>query len=707
MKRLLSAALLTLSLAAALPAAAQSPATFPARGGTADEAARLAATLKDDKARARLIAELEALAAARGRATPEAESGVLADLSKAVGEVGDTVMEGLTTLADAPRLIRRAADALADPAGRALGSRLLLHLVAILAAGLTAERLAGLALLRIRRSMLPKPGARLAARLPLALAHMATDLVPVAAFAAATLGSIAGFRLAGGHRAAALLAVAAWGALRLTLAAADLLVAPRRPALRLLPVDDETAEYLAIWTRRFVGTGLSGWLFAEAALMFGLPRPAYLLVVKILGLTVAAMAELFVFQNRQAGAALIRRLAAAGGNRLRAAADRLARVWHGLAATYVAAFYLTWALPVRGGADFLLRATALTAVILGAAAAASNLIDHVVDRAFAVSQEARDRFPGLEARANRYLPALRLFFRGVVAAATPLALLQAWGIGSFAWIGSDLGRQVLSSGISIAAVLAGAAAVWEVVAGAIERCLAADGAHAAPRSARLRTLLPLARSALLVVLVTTVAMIVLAELGVNIAPLLAGAGVVGIAIGFGSQKLVQDVITGAFILFEDTMAVGDVVKLDAHSGVVESLSIRAIRLRDGQGAIHTVPFSTVGTVVNMSRDFGCAVFDIGVAYHEDVDRVGETLRDLGDEMRADPLWRDRLLEPLTVLGLERLDASGMVVRASVRTPPLQQSDVQREFLRRVRRRFSELGIDVPVPQTKVWVANRA
>src|SRR5919199_3219029 len=169
----------------------------------------------------------------------------------------------------------------------------------------------------------------------------------------------------------------------------------------------------------------------------------------------------------------------------------------------------------------------------------------------------------------------------------------------------------------------------------IDRYLAAVDERGRPvaRSARARTLLPLFRTTILVLLAAMVALIVLSELGVNIAPLLAGAGVVGVAIGFGSQALVKDVITGLFILIEDTLAVGDVVDVGkGNSGVVEGLSVRAIRLRDSSGALYTVPFSEVTTVKNLTRDFAYFVANVGISYRADPDRAIAVMRQVAAEL---------------------------------------------------------------------------
>jgi len=666
-----------------------------------DELEHLSATLKDDKARARLIEQLDALAAARHGTDKTGEDGVIAGLSHAIGTIGEGASSAVTAIRDAPLLAAWAVGELANPAQRAIWGRILAELGAVLATGWLAERLCGVALARPRRMARPKPGAGLSARVPAACAGALLGLLPVASFAAAGWGVSLLLHHDGNARVAALMLIAAYGGLRLTLVAARAVLAPEHPDSRLLPVDDETAEYLAIWTRRIAGIGLFGWFAAEAARLLGLPPAGHLVVVKALGLTVAAMAAIFALQNRQPVAAAIRRAARHLGPRMQGLAERAAELWHVCAALYIAAVYLVWALPVAGGAQFMIQATVLTVIILAAARIAGGMVRRAVERAFAIGPEAKARFPLLEARANRYLPALQLALRLAVGAITALALLQAWGIGSFAWVTSDLGRRILASAISIATVLVGALLTWEVVAGVIERYLGrvdADG-RLIECSARARTLLPLARNALFVVMAVMVTLVVLSELGIDIAPLLAGAGVVGIAIGFGSQKLVQDVITGAFILFEDTIAVGDVVKLDGHSGAVEAISIRAIRLRDAQGSVHTIPFSAVGTVVNMSREFAYATFEIRVSYREDLDRVGAALAAVGTAMWADPAFGPQMAEPLEVLGLERFDAWAVVVAARIKTLPLKQWAVAREFNRRVKLRFDAEGIEMPLQTT--------
>ena len=196
--------------------------------------------------------------------------------------------------------------------------------------------------------------------------------------------------------------------------------------------------------------------------------------------------------------------------------------------------------------------------------------------------------------------------------------------------------------------------------------------------------------------------LVLAELGVNIAPLLAGAGVIGLAIGFGSQKLVQDIITGMFVLFGDTMRVGDVVQVAGRAGVVEAVTMRTVVLRDERGQVHTIPYSAIDTVTNLTKGFSYAVFDIGIAYRENVDDVMQVLRELGAEMRQDPYFRHLIMEPLEVAGLDRFADWAVVIKARFKTRPLRQWEVTREFNRRIKNRFDQLGIEIPFPHQRVY-----
>lgn len=197
-------------------------------------------------------------------------------------------------------------------------------------------------------------------------------------------------------------------------------------------------------------------------------------------------------------------------------------------------------------------------------------------------------------------------------------------------------------------------------------------------------------------------MLVLGEMGISVAPILGAAGVVGLAVGFGAQSLVKDYFNGFFILLENQIQQGDVVDVGGHSGLVEELTLRYVRLRDYDGNVHYVPNSQITTVVNMSRGFAQAVMDVGVAYREDADEVMEVMREVGKSMREDPEHGRRLLDDLEIAGVDRFGSSEMIVRCRFRTVALEQWTVRREFLRRLKKAFDRRGIEIAVPHLRVY-----
>lgn len=205
------------------------------------------------------------------------------------------------------------------------------------------------------------------------------------------------------------------------------------------------------------------------------------------------------------------------------------------------------------------------------------------------------------------------------------------------------------------------------------------------------------------VVVTLIAsVLVLSELGVSVAPILGAAGVVGLAIGFGAQSLVKDYFTGFFILLENQLTTGDVVKVADKSGLVEDVTLRFVRLRDYDGNVHFVPNHLITTVTNMSRGFAHAVVDAGIGYREDTDEAIAVMRDVGREMRADAAWSDRILADLEIAGVERWEDSAVILRCRFKVLPLEQWSVRREFLRRLKKAFDARGIDIPFPTVTVY-----
>jgi small-conductance mechanosensitive channel len=217
------------------------------------------------------------------------------------------------------------------------------------------------------------------------------------------------------------------------------------------------------------------------------------------------------------------------------------------------------------------------------------------------------------------------------------------------------------------------------------------------RNARLRTLLPILRTVLLITLLAVFGLTALSEIGVNIAPLLAGAGILGVAIGFGSQKLVQDFITGIFLLLENAMQVGDWVTVAGLSGSVENLSIRTMRLRAGDGSVHIIPFSSVSTVTNVNRGIGNAAVSVTVPLEEDTDHVSDVLAEIAKEMREERRFADMMRSDFQLWGVDKVDAGVATIVGQIVCTDGGRWAVQREFNRRMNMRFKEAGIRIASP----------
>ncbi|MFP3275485.1 MAG: mechanosensitive ion channel, partial [Paraburkholderia sp.] len=227
------------------------------------------------------------------------------------------------------------------------------------------------------------------------------------------------------------------------------------------------------------------------------------------------------------------------------------------------------------------------------------------------------------------------------------------------------------------------------------------------RAARLRTLLPMLRSLLFVLIALVVVLTGLSEIGVNIAPLLAGASIFGVALGFGSQKLVQDFITGIFLLMENALQVGDWVTLAGVSGTVEYLSIRTVRLRGGDGSLYTVPFSSVSTVNNTNRGLGNAAVKVSILYGQDVDLAIATLKEIGASLCSDPQFKDGILSDFAFWGVDSVDGAALTLTGQIQCRDSGRWGVQREFNRRVADLFQARGIQIANPQRTVFVRGDA
>ncbi|HUU44734.1 MAG TPA: mechanosensitive ion channel family protein [Acidobacteriota bacterium] len=220
---------------------------------------------------------------------------------------------------------------------------------------------------------------------------------------------------------------------------------------------------------------------------------------------------------------------------------------------------------------------------------------------------------------------------------------------------------------------------------------------------RTETLASLIQYVITVAVFALALMMILDEFGVEIGPILAAAGILGLALGFGAQHLVQDIINGFFILLEDQVRVGDVIETAGKSGIVEKVNLRLVVLRDLAGRVHYIPNGKIDIVTNMTKEFSYALLNIGVAYREDIDEVSAVMVAVDEEMRRDPELRSMILEPIEILGLDEFADSAIVIKARVKTQPIKQWKVAREFRRRLKKQFDKQGIEIPFPHVTLYM----
>jgi moderate conductance mechanosensitive channel len=219
---------------------------------------------------------------------------------------------------------------------------------------------------------------------------------------------------------------------------------------------------------------------------------------------------------------------------------------------------------------------------------------------------------------------------------------------------------------------------------------------------RVDTLMRLVRQAARVVLLTLVVLIVLSELGVQIGPILAGAGVLGLAVGFGAQALVRDIIAGFFFIMENQVRVGDVAVVNGTGGLVQEMNFRTLVLRDISGTVHVFPNGTINSLSNMTNEWSAYVFDIGVAYKENTDRVVGVIREVADALQADSEFGPSIIEPVEIFGVDKFGDSAVVIKGRIKTKPIRQWVTGREFMRRIKMAFDEKGIEIPFPHRTLY-----
>lgn len=706
-QRILACLLVWLSIAllASSPALAQ-----PADNGAAPAPEVLAELLENEQTRQQLIEHLRRQAAADPGLAAEPDGAIslprqLAEMtSRVVSDIGGEMRNLFDVVAG---LFTAETDTTAIDWGDFLTAAINLGLViaATFALFMVFRRFERPLFVRLSHWKQQKGGLNPTIRLVLGVLAAAVADVLVVALAYVGGNLIATFAVGetGELSTRASLFLNAFLIIELIKAAVRMLFASRYEGLRLLPISAAEASYWNRWLARLIGlVGYGLLVVAPLTSVYLAPTMGQAVGVLIMfGAFIYAVAV--VLKNRLRIRDELNAMAARSDfTATRVTLQLFARTWHLFALLYfLIVLVLTLTRPVDA-LPFVLIATLQTLAVVIVGMLLSNLLTHSIGRRIRLSDDLRRKLPLLEPRLNSYVPNALRFIRTIILIVVVLLILNAWrAFDLAAWYASEAGRSVVAMVASVATILALAVAVWLALASLIEHKLNPETGTGEP-DARAKTLLTLFRNALAIALITMTGMIVLSEIGINIGPLIAGAGVLGLAIGFGAQRLVQDIITGIFIQVENAMNTGDVVSVGGITGTAERLSIRSVGIRDLAGTYHIVPFSSVDTVSNFMRDFGYHVGEYGIAYRENIDEAIIALREAFDELAADETHKMNIVAPLEVAGVTALANSSVNLRVRIKTTPGTHWGIGRAYNRLVKLHFDARGIEIPFPHTTLY-----
>jgi small-conductance mechanosensitive channel len=469
-------------------------------------------------------------------------------------------------------------------------------------------------------------------------------------------------------------------------------LAPAAPDIRMLPLSDQAAR--KTYRSLLLLVGVSSFAVFSGALfsILGLPdilHDFWLICFGLVGVVLIA-SLLWAFRESLSTATLQQ----SGAGR------QLKQSWHLVAIAYLGFVWIIWGLNLLLGRESAANAALLSLIVVLLIPLVDRGLERLLAR-LAARQLGEEADPVERARVDQFTGVLRLSMRGLLAAVAVLALAEAWGIHVVAVFEDPVYGAVAKAVLNILVTLLLGYVVWGFVRLAIdrhlpsrvelgERELGSEGGGAG--GTRAETLLPLLRSFLFLVILVISVLVVLSALGVNIGPLLAGASIVGLAIGFGSQRLVQDIVSGIFFLVDDAFRVGEYIEAGGMTGTVESISVRSMRLRHHLGSVQTLPYGEIAAVRNHSRDWVIMKLELRMPYETDIEKVRKIIKRVGQEMLQDPEFGQHFLQPLKSQGVLRVEESALIIRMKFTAVPGEQWVIRREAYRRVRDALAEAGI---------------
>lgn len=481
-----------------------------------------------------------------------------------------------------------------------------------------------------------------------------------------------------------------------------LIFCPGVSELRPFAIQDKSARYWAM--RLSILSGLIGYgllvavpiISNQVNVQFG----ALANVLIMLCITVWAL--YLIFHNKKGITESLLQLADRSLSFFSLFIRAFALVWHWLASAYFIVLCFFSLFDPGNSLKFMMGATFKSLAIIGIAAFVSGLLSRWISKTITLSPQVQRNYPELQKRVNGWASVSLKVARILTVCIAVMLLLNAWGLFDFwNWLHNGAGEKTVDILIRIALILFFSAVGWTLLASLIENRLVSD-IHGRPLpSARARTLLTLFRNALAVIISTITIMVVLSEIGVNIAPLLAGAGALGLAISFGSQTLVKDIITGIFIQFENGMNTGDLVTIGPLTGTVERMSIRSVGVRQDTGAYHIIPWSSITTFANFVRGIGSVVANYDVDRHEDADKAKQALKAAVEELLEMDGIRGLIIGEPSFAGIVGLTNTAFTLRVSFTTQPLKQWTVRFALDSMVKKHFDLADVRMPVQTYQV------
>ncbi len=570
--------------------------------------------------------------------------------------------------------------------GQSSIGRIVLATLLCLLAGAAAEWVLRRATRRLRSGFHEKPVATTTDRLIVVALDMGVELGSVVAFALGALAALLAFGRPGQINQAGSVVLVAIVWLRLMLAVLKVALRPHEGldrAFAVLPLDPRSARFWYRSLGTFVGWLVCGWAIVVALRIFGMPPDGRYLFAYALGTGLLAIAWTIIWHPvRSAGTPTD------GGATTR---------W--LTSLAALALWAVWAANAMGAFWFLTVAIGLPLAIAIARRASRHLLRPVVEGA------------------ETGIPSIAAVFveqglRAVFVGGAIWLLLWGWNLDVGALAAEEnVYARLVRGGLHALVIVLVADLAWSLIKALADNALAK--AQASPdveagesrRRARVRTLLPIGRNLAFIVLVVMAGLMVLSSLGVEIGPLVASAGVVGVAVGFGAQTVVRDIISGMFYMLDDAFRVGEYIQSGNYKGTVESFSLRSIKLRHQRGPLFTVPFGALGAVQNMSRDWVIVKEMIGITYDSDVEKAKKLIKQIGQELAQDPTFGPSILQPLKMQGVEQFTDYGMRIRTKMMTKPGEQFMIRRRANSMIKKAFDANGIRFAIP--KVHVAHDA